>query len=96
MLSRYAAASGGKPLSAAKLGSLCTLVRSSATHSGVSQWQGCDPGWALLACTLAESLLSCPPLCDRVDCSPLGPSVHGISQARVLEWVAISSSRGSS
>ena len=63
---------------------------------GVSQWQGCDPGWALLACTLAGSLLSCPPLCDRVDCSPPGPSVHGISQARVLEWVAISSPRGSS
>ena len=35
-------------------------------------------------------------LCDPTDCSPPGSSVHGISQARVLEWVAISSSRGSS
>ena len=39
---------------------------------------------------------SCPTLCDPMDCSPPGSSVHGISQARILEWVAISSSRGSS
>ena len=38
---------------------------------------------------------SCPTLCDPVDCSPPGPSVHGISQARILEWGAIPSSRGS-
>ena len=35
-------------------------------------------------------------LCDPVDCSPPGSSVHGISQARILEWVAISFFRGSS
>ena len=35
-------------------------------------------------------------LCDPMGCSPPGPSVHGIFQARILEWVAISSSRGSS
>ena len=35
-------------------------------------------------------------LCDPVDCSPPGSSVHGILQARRLEWVAISFSRGSS
>ena len=34
--------------------------------------------------------------CDHMDCSPPGSSVHGISQARILEWVAISSPRGSS
>ena len=39
---------------------------------------------------------SCPTLCDPMDCSPLGSSVHGILQARILEWVAISFSRGSS
>ena len=39
---------------------------------------------------------SCLILCDPMDCSPPGSSVHGISQARVLEWVAISFSRGSS
>jgi len=37
-----------------------------------------------------------PTLCDPMDCSPPGSSVHGILQARILEWVAISSSRGSS
>ena len=36
----------------------------------------------------------CPILCDPVDCSPPGPSVHEILQARILEKVAISSSRG--
>ena len=35
-------------------------------------------------------------LCDPIDCSLPGSSVHGIFQARVLEWVAISFSRGSS
>ena len=39
---------------------------------------------------------SCPTLCGPMDCSPPGSSVHGISQARTLEWVANSSSRGSS
>ena len=39
---------------------------------------------------------SCPTLCDPMDCSPPGSSVYGIFQARVLEWVAISFSRGSS
>ena len=39
---------------------------------------------------------SCPTLCDPMDCSPPGSSVHGILQERVLEWVAMPSSRGSS
>ena len=37
-----------------------------------------------------------PTLCNPMDCYLLGPSVHGILQARILEWVAILSSRGSS
>ena len=44
----------------------------------------------------SEVAQSCPTLCDPVDCSPPGSSVHGILQARILEWVAISFSRGSS
>src|SRR5574340_167266 len=44
----------------------------------------------------AKSLQSCLTLCDPVDSSPPGSSVHGILQARILEWVAISFSRGSS
>ena len=39
---------------------------------------------------------SCPTLCNPMDCIPSGPSVYGIFQARILEWVAISFSRGSS
>ena len=37
---------------------------------------------------------SCPTLCDSMYCSPSGPFVHGILQERILEWVAIPSSRG--
>ena len=42
------------------------------------------------AATAAKSLQSCPTLCDPMDCSLPGFSVHGILQARTLEWVAIS------
>ena len=44
----------------------------------------------------SEVAQSCPTLCDPMDCRLPGSSVHGISQARVLEWVAISFSRVSS
>ena len=43
-----------------------------------------------------EVTQSCPNLCDPMDCSLPGSSFHGILQARILEWVAISFSRGSS
>ena len=39
---------------------------------------------------------SCPILCNPIDCSPPGSSIHGISQARILEWVAVPFSSGSS
>ena len=45
------------------------------------------------SCFVAKSFLT---HCNPMDCSPPGSSVHGISLARILEWVAISSSRGSS
>ena len=38
----------------------------------------------------AKWLQWCPTLCDSLDCRPPGSSVHGISQARILKWVAIS------
>ena len=44
----------------------------------------------------SEVAHSCPTLCDTMDCSLSGAFVHGIFQARVLEWIAISFSRGSS
>jgi len=48
------------------------------------------------AAAAAKSLQSCPTLCDPIDGSPPGSPVPGILQARTLEWVAISFSRGSS
>ena len=50
----------------------------------------------LYACVHAKSLQLCPTLCNSVDCSPPDSSVHGSLQARILEWVAMPSSRGSS
>ena len=38
----------------------------------------------------------CPTLCDSMNCSPPGSFVHGILQVRILAWIAVSSSRGSS
>ena len=49
-----------------------------------------------LQCVRVKSLQSWPTLCDPMDCSLPGSSVHGISQARILEWVAMPASRGSS
>ena len=42
------------------------------------------------AAAAAKLLQSCPTLCDPIDGSPLGSSVTGILQERILEWVAIS------
>ena len=57
---------------------------------------GCD-SWTIkkaVCCVLVAQL--CPTLCDPMDCNPPASSVHKIFQARILEWVAISFSRGSS
>ena len=48
-----------------------------------------------LAAARAKLLQLCPTLCDPVDCSPSGSFAHGILQGRILEWVAMPSSRGS-
>ena len=54
--------------------------------------------WAPLmdvhTCVHPQSLQLCPILCDSMDCSPTGSSVYGILQAKILEWVAMPSSRG--
>ena len=49
---------------------------------------------ALRVCVLVAQ--SCPTLCDPMDCSPPGSTVHGVLQARILEWIAFPFSRGSS
>ena len=69
-------------------------------------WISCIAGrfltsWATNSLLTAEEDVCmhaqpCPTLCNPMDCSPPGSSVHGISQARVLEGVAMSFSRGSS
>ena len=55
--------------------------------------QGKQPTAGGSGCLVSKS---CPTLCDPMDCSLPGSSVHEVSQARILEWVAISISRGSS
>ena len=59
------------------------------------------PSWERLGistngCMPPQSLQLCPALCDPMDCSPPGSSVHGFIQSRILKWVAMPSSRQSS
>ena len=68
-------------------------------------WNSCQPGrlaelqkqvHLVCTCMPAKSLQSCPTLCSPMDWNPPGSSVHGILQVKILEWVTISSSWGSS
>ena len=68
----------------------------SVTPLSMSHLPGClpvpiNPEYQDLKALVAQL---CPMLCDPIDCSPPGSSVHDIPKARILEWVAISSSRG--
>ena len=67
---------------------------SDCQESDMTEWLN----WGLrtIVCLCGKSLQSCPGLCNPLDCSPPGSSVHGILQARILEWVAMPSSTGSS
>ena len=56
-------------------------------------WRKSQGDLSILDCLVTQSCLT---LCDPKDCGPPGSSVHGILQARILKWVAMSSSRGSS
>ena len=59
-------------------------------------WQGTLRAGTSSLLSGALATQSCLTLCHSVDCSSPGPSVHGILQARILEWVTVSFSRGSS
>ena len=64
-------------------------------------WGCCDKqlrtGWLRTALAFRSlAAQSCPAFCDPMDCSPPGPLVHGISQTRILKWVAIFFPKGSS
>ena len=66
---------------------------------GARLWVKPEPvrqGEGILGAAAAADLSSHLQLCDPIDCSPPGSSVHGSLQARVLEWGAMASSRGSS
>ena len=59
-----------------------------------SKWVGDQTQASLKVKVLVTQ--SCPTLCNPMDCNPPGSCVHGILQARILEWVVIPFSRGSS
>ena len=78
---------------------LCSLLWCQVPGLGAG-WASHLPSWNLLTlfkvsyyCLVTKL---CPTLCDPIDCNPPGSSVCGISQSRILEWVAIVFSRGSS
>ena len=52
----------------------------------------CPQGVCVCVCVHAKSLQSRPTLCDPMDYSHIGSSVHGILQARILEWLSMPSS----
>ena len=72
-------------------------------YRGVNIRRGASLGlyWSLVTtkremCEWMKVTQSCPTLCNPMDCSPPGSPFHGVLQARILEWVAISFSRWSS
>ena len=73
--------------------SVLTILWSSGIWSKLEWWKKLDKSvpheWVKVA-------QSCPTLCELINCSPPGSSVHGILQARILKWVATPSSRRSS
>ena len=79
---------GGKPLSR-------SMLPSPRVNSEVILWPPVVllSSWGMTQCSVAKLCLI---LWNSTDCSPTGSPVHGISQSRILEWVAISSCRGSS
>jgi len=68
------------------------VLSQACTKNVLNEWNGC-----LIVC-LVEVLVaqSCLTLCYPMGCSPPGSCVHGILQARILEWVSIAFSKGSS
>ena len=67
-----------------------------SSHNIMNLWAWLENHHGYEEVKWSEITQSCPTFCDPVDYSPPGSSVHGVLQARVLEWVAISFSRGSS
>ena len=82
--------------------SLCVSVSHSDNPKNISLAkrlpvaEGASDNIILAMCMRVKSLQSCPTLWNPMDCSLPDSSVHGILQARILKWVAMPSSRGSS
>ena len=72
------------------------FLETSPVESFISLQSFLFPNKCIKKSMCVKSLQSCLTLCNPMDCSPPGSSVHGILQARILEWVAMPSSRGSS
>ena len=72
----------------------CSVPGSDGTYFPAHSLWAAPPATVVVAVVLVARL--CPTLCDPTDCSPPGSSVHRILQARILEWIAIPFSRGSS
>ena len=83
-------------------GHLFILSQSAGTAMSLSKpdcWWGGHLFYCVCVCARARARMhvqSCLTLCNPMDCSPLSSSVYGIFQGRILEWVAMPSSRGSS
>ena len=83
---------------------LCSLVQAASGAGQGGTWVWCqeethgseETSWKDKACVCSKLLQSCLTLCDPMDRSPRGSSVHGVLQARLLERVAMPSSRRSS
>ena len=69
---------------------ICFLSLEYIPRSGISGSSHFLHGILWRTFLMSEVAQSCPTLCDPMDCSPPGSSIHGILQARILEWVAIS------
>ena len=77
--------------------SLYILLRIKQMANEIQPWELysvlCGQSVSVCVCSVAQSCLI---LCGLMDCSPPSSSVHGISQGRILEWIPMPSSRGSS
>ena len=75
---------------------MCILIASNFYLKSMNKWNALlhkFSHWCMHTCVCTQSCLT---VCNSTDCSTPGSSVHGIFQAKILEWVAISFFRGSS
>ena len=81
----------GVAKSRTRLSDFTFTIKQSITENALARWVGAT---YLLSLVKVKITQSCLTLCDPMDCSLPGSSVHGILQARILEWIAIPFSKG--